>query len=193
MSQNLKNRPFFVSLHLSIGIQNKIEEERRHLRQSEALFEQRKNASSEEIQYAENMIVRFRDAEMRVKMEMEKLAQLSEFVLRKDVEAEQKLDLAEEMVSYFQGLESTVKCDKENSDKDFEQLRRDRRRFVEDRVAFLKEKSKVNELRQSKKQTSIVQRFKNPNSKEEGSFPAKLPLQNLLARFENDLNRLKTS
>mmetsp|Transcript_22723 Transcript_22723/g.46244 ORF Transcript_22723/g.46244 Transcript_22723/m.46244 type:complete len:599 (+) Transcript_22723:765-2561(+) len=171
----------------------KIEEERRHLQQSEALFEQQKNASSEEIQYAENMIVRFHDAENRVKMEMENLAQLSEFVVRKDAEAEQKLDVAEEMVNYLQGLESTVKCDKENSDKNLEQLRRDRQHFVEERVAFLKEKSKVNELRHSKKQTSFVQRFENPNSKEEGSFVAKLPLQDLLARVENDLNRLKTS
>ncbi len=167
-------------------------EEKRHLQQSEALFEQRKNASGEEMKYVENMIDRFRDAEKRVEKEMDKLVQLSEFVVRKDAEAEEKLVKAEEMVNYLQCLESTAKCDKENSDKDIEQLRRDRHRFVEERVAFLKEKSRVDELKQSEKKSSSVRRNENRISRKE-RFAPQLPLKNLLAKVESDLNRLRTA
>ena len=64
--------------------QENIAMERKQLERSKALFEQRKIAAREEIENADEITAVIREAESRTKNEMERLVQLSEYVMQKD-------------------------------------------------------------------------------------------------------------
>ena len=87
-----------------------------------------------------------RDAEIRIKKEMEKLIQLSEYVTKKDKETQEKLQTAENLFNELRKLEDSIRCDKENLERQRQGLCRDRIILAQERVSLLKEKSKSREV-----------------------------------------------
>ena len=136
----------------------------------------------------------------------EKLIQLSEFVVKKDAEAQEKLQRAEELSKQLQDLDSIVKCDKENSEKERQELCQDRHRLVQQQVALLKERSKVREM-ENDKLVGIggMQRRSATNNPPlqfdnhlltnaqltPGYNLSNTSLRKVLASVENDLNKLR--
>mmetsp|Transcript_3314 Transcript_3314/g.4945 ORF Transcript_3314/g.4945 Transcript_3314/m.4945 type:complete len:315 (-) Transcript_3314:239-1183(-) len=82
----------------------KILQDRILLEQAEALFEQRKLAAKENIDYANEMMRAMKETEAKVSSEMERLAQLSEFVVHKNSEAEEKLAEAQRLSKQLSNL-----------------------------------------------------------------------------------------
>ena len=107
----------------------------------EALFEQRKLASKDDLKYAESRIEMMHQMEARLQSEMDKLLELSQFVSTKDAEAKEKLAEAASLYAKAQELESVLMADAEVIEHEKEKLERERHLLVQERVAVLKERS----------------------------------------------------
>lgn len=102
---------------------------------------------------------------------MEKIHGLSESVRRKDAEAENRLDQAQELFKNARDLESTVE-DAENQRREISDTRMV---IARERVAMLKEMARERE----KRRTSLVRR------------PMRLTTDFNLASIKADLNKLR--
>jgi len=123
-------------------MQERLARERRQLDQSEALFEQRKIAASEEIERADLV----RASEARLKDEMERLGELSEFVRQKDAEAQSKLHRAEELSKRLEQMDSSMKHDFEIAERQRQEIADNRMTLARERVSFLKDRSREKAL-----------------------------------------------
>ncbi|KAL7524906.1 hypothetical protein ACHAXR_000768 [Thalassiosira sp. AJA248-18] len=83
-----------------------------------------------------------REAEAKIKDEMERLAQLSEFVRQKDAEAQGKLEHAEKLSRSLQEMDSSIKHDFENAEKQRQEIAENRMSLARERVSLLKERSR---------------------------------------------------
>ena len=106
---------------------------------------------------------------------MEKIHSLSESVRRKDAEAENRLDQAQELFKNARDLESTVE-DAENQRREISDTRMV---IARERVAMLKEMAREREKRRTSMDIALVRR------------PMRLTLDFDLASIKADLNKLR--
>jgi chromosome segregation ATPase len=111
------------------------------LLREEALFEQRKLASAEQLKYAEDRIQTANHMDAKLQSEMDRLIELCDFVTKKDAEANDKLANASDLYEKAQELEASLMSDAEVIEHQKQQLERDRNLLVRERVSVLKEKS----------------------------------------------------
>ena len=109
--------------------------------QDEALFEQRKIASKDELEHAEQRIAKARQIEAKLRSEMNNLLELSDYVAKKDTEANEKLGEANSLYEKARELEATLLSDANVIEKHRDQLNYDRNVLAQERVSFLKMKS----------------------------------------------------
>ena len=172
-----------------LDLQEKVLKEQLRLEQNVALFEQRKIASKEELQYAEDRIVASQQMNAKVQAEMDKLLELSEFVTRKDKEANQKLVEASALYAKAQELEAVCLSQAEAIEQQKEQIERERELLVQERVLVLKERSFNRDMGRCERSTCIdAFRASKDNNL---SAETDLMLRNRLAAIKSQLKKLK--
>lgn len=125
--------------------QDKLARQWKQLERSEALFEQRKLAASEDIENAEKMMSMIRAAEAKLNSEMERLVHLSDYVREKDIKAQEQIEHARELTNKL--LEIDVSRDEffENAEKNQQEMSESRMIIARERVAMLKERARERE------------------------------------------------
>eukprot|EP00985_Skeletonema_marinoi_P016584 scaffold8949_cov126-Skeletonema_marinoi.AAC.1 len=122
----------------------KILQDRILLEQAEALFEQRKLAAKENIDYANEMMRAMKETEAKVSSEMERLAQLSEFVVHKNSEAEEKLAEAQRLSKQLTEWQGVIGSEHDAVLRLKREVEGDRMKLSRDRVTLLKSKPSNN-------------------------------------------------
>eukprot|EP00985_Skeletonema_marinoi_P030741 scaffold33650_cov66-Skeletonema_marinoi.AAC.1 len=118
----------------------KILQDRILLEQAEALFEQRKLAAKDKIDYANEMMRTMKETEAKVSSEMERLAQLSEFVVQKNSEAEEKLAEAQRLSKQLTEWQGVIGSEHDAVLRLKREVEDDRMKLSRDRVTLLKNK-----------------------------------------------------
>ena len=170
-------------------LQEKLLREKIQLEQNVALFEQRKIASREELQYAEDRIFVSQQMNAKVQAEIDKLVELSEFVTKKDAEASEKLAEANLLYAKAQELEAACISDADAIEQQKRHLEREKQLLLEERVSVLKKRSLNRELGSSvvpSYSTKVLQRKDNNMTSE-----SDLMLKNRLTAIKSQLKRLK--
>ena len=170
-------------------MQEKLLKEQIQLEQNVALFEQRKIASREELQYAEDRIAVSQQMNAKVQAEIDKLVELSEFVTKKDAEANEKRAEANLLYAKAQELEAACISDADAIEQQKRHLEREKQLLLEERVSVLKERSLNRELGSSvvpSYSTKVLQRKDNNMTSE-----SDLMLKNRLTAIKSQLKRLK--
>ena len=160
-------------------MQEELAQERIQLQNDQALFEQHKIASREELNYAESRISTAQQVDAKLQEELDRLLKLSDFVARKDSEANEKLAEASALYQKAQKLEAVLMSDAEEIEHQKEQLERERTLLVQERVLVLKEKSANRDMDRSVK------------SKMHSFAPRDSDVVERLASIKANLNRLK--
>ena len=160
-------------------MQEELARERVQLQNDQALFEQHKIASREELNYAESRISTAQQVDAKLQEELDRLLKLSDFVARKDSEANEKLAEASALYQKAQKLEAVLMSDAEEIEHQKEQLERERTLLVQERVSVLKEKSVNRDMDRSVK------------SKMHSFAPSDSDVVERLASIKANLNRLK--
>lgn len=114
--------------------------EKEKLAKDIALFEQRKLAAKDEIEHAAAMIQTMKETEAKVSFEMERLIQLSEFVVGKEKQADQKLAEAQRLSKQLEEWQDAIANDHEAVQQMKKKMEDDRIRLSRDRVSILKSK-----------------------------------------------------
>mmetsp|Transcript_12494 Transcript_12494/g.21192 ORF Transcript_12494/g.21192 Transcript_12494/m.21192 type:complete len:419 (+) Transcript_12494:176-1432(+) len=122
----------------------KILQDRILLEQAEALFEQRKLAAKDNIDYANEMMRAMKETEAKVSSEMERLAQLSEFVVHKNSEAEEKLAEAQRLSKQLTEWQGVIGSEHDAVLRLKREVEGDRMKLSRDRVTLLKSKPSNN-------------------------------------------------
>jgi single-stranded DNA-specific DHH superfamily exonuclease len=125
--------------------------------------------------------------DVKLQSEMDKLIQLSDFVTRKDNEANEKLVKAEAMFRQAKELESSLMEDAEIIEQQKEQLSQDRYLLAQERVAALKEKAFIRDTHMNG--TSRISLSERQCPSEFGT--PDLVLRKRLASIKNQLNKLR--
>lgn len=81
----------------------------------------------------------------RIREETERLVHLSDFVKKKDAEAQEKLERAEEMTERLQEMDLAIKSDFESAEKQRHELSETRMSLARERVSLLKERARERE------------------------------------------------
>jgi len=131
--------------------QEELSRERTLLQNEIALFEQRKISSLEELNYAEDRISMAQQVDAKLQEELDRLLKLSEFVARKDAEANEKLAEASGLYQKAQKLEAVLISDAEVIEHERQQLENERALLVQQRVSVLKERSMNRDMDRSVK------------------------------------------
>eukprot|EP00984_Skeletonema_dohrnii_P009607 scaffold3677_cov94-Skeletonema_dohrnii-CCMP3373.AAC.1 len=118
----------------------KILQDRILLEQAEALFEQRKLAAKDEIDYSNEMMRTMKETEAKMSTEMERLAQLSEFVVHKNAEAEEKLAEAQRLSKQLNEWQGVIGSEHDAVLRLKREVEDDRMKLSRDRVTLLKNK-----------------------------------------------------
>ncbi|KAL7500232.1 hypothetical protein ACHAWT_010951 [Skeletonema menzelii] len=118
----------------------KISQDRILLEQSEALFEQRKLAAKDNIDYADEMMRKMHETEAKVSSEMERLAQLSDFVVEKNAEAEEKLAEAQRISNDLKEWQFVIGSEHDAVARLKREVEDDRMKLSRDRLSLLKSK-----------------------------------------------------
>ena len=121
-----------------IAEQEELEKSRRILEQDEALFEQRKTACREEIDFADRMMSSAKEAEARARLEMQRLTELGEYVTRKDAEADTKRAEATELWERIRKERATLQRDREEHMLQSDELAQTRTNLIKERIALLR-------------------------------------------------------
>jgi hypothetical protein len=164
--------------------QEKILKEKIQLEKEEALFEQRKIAAKDDLKYAESRIEAMLQMEAKLQSEMDKLLDLSEFVSRKDAEANEKLAEATTLYEKARKLESVLMTDAEAIEEQKQQLERTQALIVQERVTVLKERSANRDLIASSRDGGLGRSKAFANSSD-------IVLKQRLATIKSKLDRLR--
>lgn len=100
-----------------------------------ALFEQRKLAAKDKIEYAEAMMKTVKKAEQKVSEDCKRLVQLSEFVVSKNKEADEKLAEALRLSTQLEEWQGAIANDNEAVQKLKQRLEDDRMKLSRDPVS----------------------------------------------------------
>ena len=111
---------------------------RQKFEQDEALFEQRKAACREEIDFADRMMSSAKEAEARARLEMQRLTELGEYVTRKDAEADTKRAEATELWERIRKERATLQRDREEHMLQSDELAQTRTNLIKERIALLR-------------------------------------------------------
>ncbi|EJK76923.1 hypothetical protein THAOC_01283, partial [Thalassiosira oceanica] len=117
---------------------DELEKAKRCHEQNEALFEQRKLACQEEIDFADRMMASAKDAEARARLEIQRLTELKEYVTRKDAEADAKRAEAAELWERIRTGKATLQRDREEHMLQSDELAETRTSLIKERIALLK-------------------------------------------------------
>ena len=115
--------------------------EKEKFAKEKALFEQRKLAAKDEIEYADAMMKTVKEAEQKVSEDCKRLVQLSEFVVSKNKEADEKLAEAQRLSTQLEEWQGAIAIDNEAVQKLKQRLEDDRMMLSRDRVSLMKNKA----------------------------------------------------
>ena len=118
--------------------QDDLSKAQRSLEQDKALFEQRKLACQDDIDFAERMMSGAKEAEARVRLEMQRLSELSQYCKRKDTEADAKQAEATELFERIQRERAMLQREKEEHIMQVEENREAKTALIKERIALLK-------------------------------------------------------
>jgi len=118
----------------------KLLQDRILLENAEALFEQRKLAAKDSIEYADQMMRTMKETEAKVSSEMERLAQLSEYVAQKNSEAEEKLAEAQRLSDELRDWQGVIGSEHDAAVRLKQEVEDDRMKLSRDRLSLLKSK-----------------------------------------------------
>ena len=110
--------------------------EKEKLAKDIALFEQRKLAAKDEIEHANAMTQTMKETEAKVSFEMERLIQLSEFVVAKEKQADQKLAEAQRLSKQLEEWQDAIANDQEAVQQMKKKIEDDHIRLSRDRVSY---------------------------------------------------------
>ena len=115
--------------------------EKEKFAKEKALFEQRKLAAKDEIEYADAMMKTVKEAEQKVSEDCKRLVQLSEFVVSKNKEADEKLAEALRLSTQLEEWQGAIANDNEAVQKLKQRLEDDLMMLSRDRVSLMKNKA----------------------------------------------------
>ena len=151
------------------------------------MFEQRKIAAREELENADETTASIREAKSRLDDEMKRLMELGEFVRRKDADAHEKLAQAEEISRRLEEMESSVRHDFEDSERERQEITENRLSLAQERVRLLKERARDREGHGLPTEFALLD-----DSISKGMTPtSNSSLRRALASIKDDLNKIR--
>ncbi len=151
------------------------------------MFEQRKIAAREELENADETTASIREAKSRIDDKMKRLMELGEFVRRKDADAYEKLAQAEEISRRLEEMESSVRHDFEDSERERQEITENRLSLAQERVRLLKERARDRKGHGLPTEFALLD-----GSISKGMTPtSNSSLRRALASIKDDLNKMR--